>query len=196
MKYKLIPNHNDYCKAIIFRIPKVANSSFKILFPHFATKNKGKDLLETKKILGEKYDSYFKFAFVRNPWDRVVSCWADKSNPNHAMFWPKSIFNIANGKSFDEFVNFLKNNAFKKDRHIVPQVFFVPPDIDFIGRFENLQEDFNTVCDKIGIPQQQLPHENKSNHKHYTEYYDDETREIVGEKYARDIEYFGYKFGE
>jgi hypothetical protein len=137
---------------------------------------------------------YFKFAIVRNPFDWVVSWY----------FFRKNITNKNNTRdiSFKEWLVDQNSSAynFKGIGLTLSQYDIISGDgsinIDFIGRFENLQGDFDTVCDKIGIPRQELRHRNKSKHKHYTEYYDDETRQIVSDKYAKDIEYFGYKFGE
>jgi len=148
------------------------------------------------KIIYQKFpfiEDYFKFAIVRNPFDWVVSWYfyrktqQNKNNTKDISFkkWlieeNSSAYNIKGiGLSLSQY-DIINCNADIK--------------IDFIGRYENIQKDFNVICDKIGAPQKQLPHINKSKHKHYTEYYDDETREIVAKKYARDIEYFGYKFG-
>jgi len=134
-------------------------------------------------------ESYFSFSFVRNPWDKIVS----------QYHYNRDWFGMGD-YTFDEYIR-----AFNKGRKISANNPYLLPWItdnkgnvlvDFIGRFENLQEDFDTVCDKIGTKRQRLPYKNKTKHKHYTEYYNDETRAIVAEKYAKDIEYFGYEFGE
>lgn len=131
----------------------------------------------------DEYKNFFTFAFVRNPWDRMLS--------NYKFL--KLIGRI--NCSFNEWIinptwGF---GAYSYERMICDDSNAII--VDYIGKFETLQQDFNTVCDKIGIHQQQLPHTNKTNHKHYTEYYDEETKQIVAEKYAKDIEYFGYEFG-
>lgn len=130
----------------------------------------------------EKYNEYFKFGFVRNPYERCVSAWK---------------YNIKMGFTCSEetLFDFIKDlNPTDITSKYLNQYEFVDG-CDFIGRFEKLQSDFDTICDKIGVPQKQLPYVNKSNHKHYTEYYDDETCEIVTELFTKDIEYFGYEFG-
>jgi hypothetical protein len=137
----------------------------------------------------KKYGSiedFFKFGVIRNPWDRAISYhfWKGYKSFNKNIFMNNLIERNRNNyrpKSCVDYFCVKKYNDHK---------------LDYVIRFENIQQDFNIVCDKIGIPRQQLPHKNKSRHKHYTEYYDDETREIVAKKYAKDIEYFGYKFGE
>jgi len=129
----------------------------------------------------KKYGSiedFFKFGVIRNPWDRAISFYFWK---RYKSFDKKIFINNLIQMSCVDYVYVKKYNNHKHD---------------YVIRFENLQEDFDTACDKIGIPKTQLPHTNKSLHKHYTEYYDDETREIVAEKYARDIEYFGYIYGD
>ena len=68
--------------------------------------------------------------------------------------------------------------------------------MDFVGRFEKLQEDFDYVCDQIKIPKQELPHHVKTEDRlHYTEYYNQETQQIIADNYANDIKYFNYEFG-
>ena len=133
-----------------------------------------------KNIPVKKFEFYYKFGFVRNSWDRLIS----------AYHYSKK-FGLT--KNLKEWVTSI-NPEWKYDKYGL-QYNFVNG-CDFIGRFENLQEDFNIICDKIAIPHQKLPHKNATKHKHYTEYYNDETKQIVAEKYAKDIEYFGYKFGE
>lgn len=140
-------------------------------------------LHKVKEVISkEKYNTYFKFAFVRNPYERCVSAWKYEIKMGYTP----------SEKNLLEFVRGLNPTDFNSK--YLNQYDFVNG-CDFIGKYENLQEDFYTICDKIGIPRQQLPHVNKTKHKHYTEYYDEETCQIVAEKYKKDIEYFGYKFG-
>jgi hypothetical protein len=65
--------------------------------------------------------------------------------------------------------------------------------MDFVGRYENLQDDFNSLRAKLGITQT-LPHLNKSNHRDYRSYYNDHTQQLVAEHFKADIELFGYSF--
>ena len=76
-----------------------------------------------------------------------------------------------------------------------PGVFY-DSGINYICRFENLEEDFYKVCDKLKIKNITLPHLNKIHHSHYTDVYTDETRKIIENLYSKDIEHFGYKFGD
>lgn len=165
---------------------------------YFHTKSYLNVIERSQEWFDLKQNNIFTFGFVRNPWDRAVSSW------KYGDYWGNWDMN------FVDFCRNLKNleinpkNGEAKNGlllHACEQHPFLISEnknlkADFIGKFENLQEDFNTICDKIGIPQQQLPYKNKTNHKHYTEYYDDETKSIVSERYATDIEYFNYKFGE
>jgi chondroitin 4-sulfotransferase 11 len=149
-----------------------------------------------KRFGMDVWNEYFTFSLIRNPWNKMLG---------HYMWrQQKSMRNLkGDDLSFRDWVLQFENNIKGKgslgDKG-TPQYNQLFSDdvqlVDFIGRFENLQEDFNIVCDKIGIPRQELPHKNETKHKHYTEYYDDETRQIVAEKYKKDIEYFGYEFGE
>lgn len=146
-----------------------------------------------KRAPGAK--DYFKFTFVRNPWDKLLSEYFYMLKP--PIGWREKKF--VNQGLASSFKSFVLNDGIRYCRqfHAKPQhKFFKKGSMDFVGRFENFEEDWNFICTKIGIQPFKLPILNKTDHKYYTEYYDDETRKIVAEKYAKDIERFGYKFGD
>ena len=183
-------------KFIFIHIPKCGGHSIEKIFDAWSRANNffvgwNRQHFLLKDIIKEnpKCKNYTKFTFIRNPFSRIIS----------EYFYIKKTSNKQFNLSFKEFCLNLDDNL---NEYCAPfhQLtlcdYVLNAPIDFVGRLENFQEDFNKVCDKIGIPRQKLPHKNESKHKHYTEYYDDETRRIVANRYARDIEYFGYKFGE
>lgn len=136
------------------------------------------------------YEGYFKFSFVRNPWDRIVSCYFNK-----VLGQSYNAFQECFGKDFEYFIDFInRQNVDKADPHIRSQSSLLPlNDLDFIGRFENFEEDLKYVFGVINIDPL-ICHKNFSQHEHYSHYYTERTRDIIADKYKEDIENFGYKF--
>lgn len=164
----------------------------------------------------ELFDSYFKFSFVRNPWDRLVSEYKYRRHPMRMSFKTWLFERLPEPGFTDAYC------------HLVPQHEFIYDGngrllADFVGRYESLQAGFDKVCERLGIPPTPLPHENRSLdpprirslndvkkrvrrwlwtlrprnvYPHYTQYYDDESRAFVADLYRKDIETFGYAFGE
>ena len=147
----------------------------------------------------EREASQFSFAFVRNPWDRLVSAYNYLSTGGSSSKDSKDYKRLFS--TYKNFKSMILNwhESYFDQIHFKPQWEWICDDnknviVDFVGRYENLQQDYNTVCDNIMIPRHRLPHKNRNNHKHYTTYYDDESQEIVATWYKIDIELFGYKF--
>jgi len=147
--------------------------------------------MEERKVLDEKFwKSCFKFTIIRNPWDRIFSQYK-----GHVV---KEI----PGVSFEEYLHksFVEKVSHDDLRFIQPCMDWITDNngdilVDYIGRFENLQEEFNIICKMLKIPPSSLPHTNhspttESYQNHYTPY----LRELVAKTFKTDIKQFGYKF--
>lgn len=181
---------------------------------------KADEYVQFKYLTKEMFEEYFKFAFVRNPWSRMVSIYKYLGYNQKCHF-----------KAFllGEF-----KNKILRDKYwfVCPQSDFIYSDnrkllVDYVGRFENLQNDFDFVCKEIGLPLTQLPLVNEHNRKatnhilsstrstlkemiknflcihkirkipdynNYQKYYDKESIDFVSQLYQKDIELFGYDF--
>lgn len=137
----------------------------------------------------KQFDRYFKFAFVRNPFDRFVSYCAFATRAQGAFDQnPKAVMR-----------HFLFTAP--PTRHVLfqPQhMFLTGADgellTDFVGRVETMQGDYDAICERIGIPTTTLGKANTSRRRDYREYYDQALIEGVTRLYSRDLELFGYEF--
>lgn len=138
----------------------------------------------------EQYKSYYKFSIVRNPWDRVYSWYKNVLRDQKHM----EVLNLPSNISFKDFL--LGNLGKDKLR---PQTYWLKNykgnvDMDFIGKFENLALDFSNIAEVLNLGSQNLPHELKSSSGVYTEFYNDELKDIVWKFYKEEIKLFDYEF--
>ena len=157
-----------------------------------------------------EFESLFKFSFVRNPFERIVSEYRYRNYMRHRSF-RDFVLNKLPPRGWDD-----------QYRHVMPQFDMLHDAqgrllVDFVGRFENLEADFAEVCRRLGLEGAELRHRNRSdkwtrklrrrarnllywngenNKSGYRAFYDEETLEAVSQLYRKDIETFGYHFAE
>lgn len=216
-------SHHDQC--VFVHVPKCAGQSIENFFlkrvglsweqraPLLLRLNDNPDLgpprlahlqareyVEKKWLTPQQFDAYYRFAFVRNPWDRTAS------------FYRTGYDRVC---SFSRFVrSHLPRLLERKPWFFGPQVDYLYDGdgrllVDFVGRYEHLAADFRKVCEQLDIADATLPHANNSNHgirglsrwlrrrpRPYTEMYDARSKTAIARLYGDDIDAFKYRFHE
>ena len=204
---------SDKYRCIFVHVPKVAGQSIEQFFLdlHGLTWEQRSGLLlrhNTDRAIGpvrlahllaseyvdcghvsrDTFERYFKFSFVRNPWSRLVSEYACRREYRKIPFKRWVMRDFPEPDMYTDTY-----------RHVIPQCDYLYDSdgkllVDFVGKFENLRQDFKIVCDRLGIDHSDLPHRNATAEQKsgfgqwlrkllsppppknvpYTEYYDDE----------------------
>lgn len=209
--------------AVYVEVPKVACSSIKIALAGLSgidlttvagDPHKVRFPTATPSQTGSAlYPGFYSFAFVRNPWDRLVSCYRDKIlgqasdftlfDPTRGIAQCLTRFDIFQaGMPFDQFVDAVAGIPDDEaDDHFRSQHTFVTNTlgdigVDLVGRFERLASDFQRVCQTLGLPSLPLPLTQAVRpHKNYMQYYTLRTRGIVASRFREDVRLFAYEFG-
>lgn len=165
------------------------------------------------------WDEYFTFCFVRNPWDWVVSqyfwnfestpiTWSDMlRSPIHALCRyrtrsetpsPETLETFSPSDIRDLYEHLRRYRGVYQADTLLQYHYAYGPDgtklVDYVGRFENMEEDFYHVVGNIGLKDVKIPHKNATSHRDYRTYYTDETAQLVRSLWQVDVDTFDYAF--
>ena len=137
------------------------------------------------------FGSLFKFAILRNPWERMISWFF---SPHRQL--PQKTRRTWHGADWNRewFSHFLGRRQATRHYTCLADSPTLSHDLDFLMRFEQLDEHFAEVCRRLDIPARPLPKYNRSTRAHYSHYYDDELQDLVGRMFQEEIEFAGYRF--
>lgn len=215
-------SHHDKC--VFVHVPKCAGQSIEVFFlerigldwkrraplllrpndvaelgPPRLAHLKAYEYVEKRWVTPSQFSEYFKFTFVRNPWDRIASFYRYLGYDTRCSL-PRFVSKHLPRRLDDMhwFIGPALEYLYDRDGQLM---------VDFVGRFENLAQDFATVCERMGIGNPTLPHINNSavapnmlqllrRHRgqRYRQMYDTRSRDLIERVYERDIAAFGYQF--
>ena len=216
------------CNLIYNRIPKNASITIRVMLSHAVghlieekdptlvqQELRSSPLPKLNALNAWRAAGADTFSFVRNPWERLVSCYQDiihcklndarhrRDDGSIALLsrrYPNA--NLA-AMSFEEFTRFVHvTRDADSDKHFRSQCDYLRGvrHHHFIGRCERFAEDLRELIWRYGLPEEMERYcdrrFNQSDHKDYTDYYNDELRRMVAERYAEDIRLLGYRFGK
>lgn len=145
----------------------------------------------------EMYRSLFKFAAMRNPWDRMISLYFSAHKGRTEWDRDKFAALVRQTPTLRTYIrrrSLLQKAAAKLGLGKSAKDDTLDRDIDFLMKFESLERDFQAVCERLGIPPAALPRRNRSSREHYSHYYDEQLKQLVADRFAEEIDFGGYTF--
>ncbi len=190
--YHLTMSHER--RFIWFRVAKVGTRT---IFKRFEKTATPLDVENASSVYyrPRAYRDYFKFGFVRNPWDRLVSCWMNKVVDSNYFEFPREKHERM--QDYECFVDWVAALDIDNcDRHLCSQSVLIDLNhCDFIGRLESFEDDLQYVFNRIDVHPEKAFNANRNpRRKPYQVYYNDQICEKVERIYRRDIRIFGYSY--
>ena len=191
-RYNLTLCHEK--KFIWFRVAKVGSRT---ILNHLRDNGVHLDVEHGRQLRYpvNHYADYFKFAFVRNPWDRLVSCWNNKVIDSNLFRFSEA--ELEKMRVFENFVGYVEGiNVDTCNRHLRSQNSLIDlNNIDYLGRMETFGDDLNHIFRRLDLDTDNIKSRNVTAAREpYREYYNSELAERVARIYRKDIQIFGYRF--